>query len=220
MHTPRVHHHRRRRHHILMHARTRARSGLWDLHRLHRDVAIQWFEQRRAVDGIESSTQKRRSKARGSPFPSEEDMWGPAPGARRRRGGADGEEGDGEGVVDGDDLLQGLAGQARVSAARPSKAAWGMYQSAAGATVQQQAAPVCLASGRALEKRVCWSVDFLCLPLPRFAFALSRRYGHWALLTPAPTRTPAPTLTPATTTACHCTHRTPRLRRRRCGSTR
>jgi len=36
--------------------------GLWDLHKLNRDTALQWFMARREQDGIASSEQKRRAK--------------------------------------------------------------------------------------------------------------------------------------------------------------
>ncbi len=39
------------------------RSGLYELHRLPRDVAKEWFAARRAADGISSSTQKRTGRA-------------------------------------------------------------------------------------------------------------------------------------------------------------
>eukprot|EP00967_Tisochrysis_lutea_P122479 scaffold202689_cov27-Tisochrysis_lutea.AAC.1 len=37
-------------------------DGLWDLHKISRETALQWFIARRAQDGILSSEQKRRAK--------------------------------------------------------------------------------------------------------------------------------------------------------------
>eukprot|EP00798_Chlamydomonas_sp_ICE-L_P016180 gene16180-22340_t len=37
-------------------------KGLWDLHKLPREIALDWFTQRRDKDGVTSSTQKRRHK--------------------------------------------------------------------------------------------------------------------------------------------------------------
>ncbi|KAG1675688.1 hypothetical protein FOA52_002397 [Chlamydomonas sp. UWO 241] len=60
--------------------------GVWELHRLQRDVVLEWLGKRREVDGIVSSSQKRREKVRGGsatvPFlegPDDDDADAPNP---------------------------------------------------------------------------------------------------------------------------------------------
>lgn len=38
--------------------------GLWDLHKLHRDRALQWFQKRREQDGVAPSRHSRTSRER------------------------------------------------------------------------------------------------------------------------------------------------------------
>lgn len=65
--------------------------GIWELHKLKREVALEWFKMRREVDGITSSTQRRHERPRGGDATvyiqggDDEDVLG-APGPRGKLG--------------------------------------------------------------------------------------------------------------------------------------
>ena len=79
--------------------------GVFELHRLTREVVLEWLAKRREADGIVSSTQKRRPERRrgggsavyiedgefepdaGKGGRGEEEGAGPGPGSRRAGGG-------------------------------------------------------------------------------------------------------------------------------------